>query len=377
MYQLVNYLLLPQILKEQFCLSTDELLYSINNTYYKINDIYFHNDFLATDETLRTDYEKAYRLYHLNGVHRPYNITENFDRGWDFSVTEQTVLRADMRMIYAYIDALERAALYDASTIIIAGDHGKHMDGNPETNPAVLIKLPMEKHELKYDSSPIHFRNIVATIAGTFLDDYSAYGPAVYDITDASDVERLHTIDDSVGNRIALKNYDESLRYSRLIVLGDADVGEYRLWNPHEINRIDYSIGDIIDFGVDNKYVDRLDYRLYKERGGATASNELSICFHLDNHKKDDLALHFICSDIYNDSQKIRIYANGNKVENVICTQNDIGKEMVVVLPEDSIQDEELVIRMVFPNAVTPNQLDRSNADMRILSVTFDSMWLE
>lgn len=372
LYQLVNYLLMPHFLKERFWLSTDTLLYNVKNIDYELNDVYFHNDFLAVNETLQPKYKKAFRLYHLNGLHPPYNMTEYFDRVWDFGVAEQNVLQGDMKIIYTYINEMKRIGIYDTSTIIILGDHGRHSYGNPETNPAVLIKPPMETHKLVYNCAPIHFRNIAATIAETVLDDYSAYGPSVYDITETSDVERLHTIDSSVVKRIGLTS-----GFRRLIILGDADANEYRLWNPHEINRIDYSIGDIIDFTTKNEYADQIDYRLYKEHEGATASNELSICFHLVNNENDNLALHFIYSDIYNDSQKIRIYANGDKVENVICTQDNIGKEMVVALPKDSIQDEDLAIRMVFPNAVTPNQLDRSNADMRILSITFDSIWLE
>lgn len=64
-------------------------------------------------------------------------------------------------------------------------------------------------------------------------------------------------------------------------------------------------------------------------------------------------------------------------MENKICTRDDIGKEMVTVIPKDSIRDGLLAVRLVFPNAVTPNQLDRNNPDMRVLSVVFDSMWLE
>jgi len=377
LYQLVNYLLMPQFFKEKFWLSTETLLYYIKNTDYELNDVYFHNDFVEAGETLQPDYEKAFRLYHLNGLHPPYSMTEDFDRVWSFGVAEQTVLRGDMRIIYAYINAMKQAGVYDKSTIIIAGDHGRHSHDNPETNPAVLIKLPKETHELVQNSSPIHFRNIGATIAETFLEDYSAYGPSVYDITDASDVERMHTVDHSVMRRIKLKSYDESQGCGRLIVFGDADAWDYQLWNPYEINRIDYLTGDIIDFTSDNSYADQIQYRLYKENGAATASNELSICFHLEDYKKEDLEFHFICSDLYNDSQKIRIYAGGNKVENIICTQDDIGKEMVTVIPKDSVRDDLLAIRMVFPNAVTPNQLDRDNPDRRVLSVAFDSMWLE
>lgn len=377
LYQLVNYLLMPQFFKESFWLSTETLLYHINNTDYKLNDVYFHNDFVDAGERLQPAYEKAFRLYHLNGLHPPYSMTEDFDRVWSFGVAEQTVLRGDMRIIYAYINEMKRIGVYDKSTIIIAGDHGRHSHGNPETNPAVLIKLPMEKHELAYNSSPIHFRNINATIAGTVFDDYSAYGPSVYDITEESDVERLHTIDHSIMQRIKLENYDESLGCGRIIVSGDADAWEYQLWNPYEINRIDYQKGEIIDFTSDNSYADQISYRLYKGDNGATASNELSMCFQLKDYQKGDLEFHFVYSDLYNDTQKIQIYAGGDKMENVICTRNETGEEMIVPIPEESIEDNLLTIRMVFPNAVTPNQLDRNNSDMRVLSVVFDSMWLE
>lgn len=377
LYQLVNYLLMPQFMKESFWISTETLLYNIQNTDYKLNDIYFHNDFVAAGEKLQIGYKKAYRLYHLNGLHPPYNMTESFERVWDNGVAEQTVLRGDMRIIYAYMNEMKRMGIYDKSTIIIAGDHGRHSEGNPETNPAVLIKLPMESHKLVCNSAPIHFRNIGATLAGTFLEDYSAYGPSVYDITDASDVERMHTITSSIMDRINVKSYDELQEHCRLIIHGDADAWDYEVWNPYEINRIVYQKGDIIDFTSDNAYANQINYRLYKENGAATASNELSICFQLGDQEKGDLEFHFIYSGLYNDTQKIQIYAGGHKVENKICTQGDVGKEMVTVIPKDSIHDGLLAVRMVFPNAVTPNQLDRNNSDMRVLSVSFDSMWLE
>lgn len=377
LYQVTNYLLMPQFLKEKFWLSTEKFLYNIRSAGYEVNDIYFHNDFVAANETLQTDYEKAFRLYHLHGLHTPYNMTEDFERVWDYGVAEQTVLQGDMRIIYAYINEMKRLGVYDASTIIIAGDHGKHDYGNPETNPAVLIKLPMETHELEHNSAPIHFRNITPTIAGTFLDDYSIYGPSVYDIAEESDVERLHTVNTSIMKRLDLKNQNGEVRTGRLIVKGDADAWDYQLWNPYEINRIEYQIGDIIDFTSDNRYADQIDYRLYKENGAATASNELSICFDLKNQQKKDLELHFAYSDFYNKTQKIAVYAGGNKVENVVCSRDSIGKEVTVKIPNDSLRDDLLTIRMVFPNAVTPNQLDRDNPDKRVLSVVFDSMWLE
>lgn len=155
---------------------------------------------------------------------------------------------------------------------------------------------------------------------------------------------------------------------------------KYRLWNPYEINCVDYQIGDVIDFTSDNSYADQINYRLYKENDAATASNELSICFHLQNRKSEDLEFHFVYSGIYSDSQKIQVYAGGTKADRIVLPpprKNKADNEITVKIPKDSIQNECLLLRLVFPNALTPNQLDRNNPDKRVLSVTFDSMWLE
>lgn len=377
MYQVVNYLLMPQCLKESFWTSTDTLLYHIKNDAYQLNDIYFYNDFAAANDTLQSTYDKAFRLYHFNGLHPPYSMTPYFDRVWSFGVSEQSVLQGDMKIIYTYLNELKRAGVYDNSTIIITGDHGRHTYDNPESNPAFLIKMPSETHALTLNSAPIHFRNIAPTLASTILDDYSAYGPSIYDITQESDVERLHTVDDSIMKRNDLQYYDTSLKCGRLIISGNAADFQYQLWNPYEINRIDYPLGGRIDFSSPNEYASQLHYRLYQENGTATASNELTLCFDLQDYENEDLTFHFVYSSIYNASQKIRFYAGGNRIETIICTKNDSPKEVIVSIPKESIQDDLLSIRMVFPNAVTPNQLDRANQDMRVLSVVFDSMWLE
>lgn len=154
-------------------------------------------------------------------------------------------------------------------------------------------------------------------------------------------------------------------------------MARYQIWDPYEINRIDYRLGETIDFTTDNTYAEQIKYRLYKENGAATASNELSICLRIEDAGKEDLTFHYTYSGVYNGEQTMRIYANGNSVETVTCTQENTGKDCTVAIPGDRIEDDTLILRFVFPNAVTPNQLDRENGDTRVLSVSFTSMCLE
>lgn len=73
----------------------------------------------------------------------------------------------------------------------------------------------------------------------------------------------------------------------------------------------------------------------------------------------------------------MRIYANGSKVDTVVCKEENIYKDNTVIIPGDRIEDGTLILRFVFPNAVTPNQLDRGNDDTRVLSISFESMCLD
>ncbi len=382
LYKLVNFYLLPQFVKEPFLISTDEMLETINysNYAYSNNNVQFYKDMKAAGK-LKPSCDKAFRLYHMRGVHRPFNSNEELEAVEYGSVTEMQQFTGLMKAMYRYIDEMKQIGAYESSTIIILGDHGRHEINNTESHPAVLIKQPYEKHALAYSSAPIHFRNIYATMAKGIMEDYSSYGPAVDDITDESDVERLHTIDGSIRERNYVDDdWDASNEYCRLIVPYDQDDADsYQVWNPYEINRIDYVPGEKIDFtDKDNKYNADISHRLYKEDGkGAVASNELSICFCINDLKRKDLNFHYTYSNVYNDKQDIRIYANGNKIGTVTCTNENSGIDNILTIPEDVMDDGQLVLRMVFPNAVTPAQLDEDNADTRVLSVEFESMMLE
>lgn len=381
LYKLVDFYLMPQFLKQYFWMSENMLLGSVSSSEdgYAYDDVQFYHDFKAA-QGLKTDYDKSFRLYHLEGVHKPYLMNENIERlqEGEAVVTEQQILQGNMRILSEYMEEMKKAGIYEKSTIIILGDHGRHEDGNIEANPAVLLKRPYEKNHLVHNSAPVHFRNLVASMAAAMMEDYSSYGPSMYDISEKSDAERLHTIHRSIRIRIPVDEpVDETPDYTRFIILDGADDGHYRYWNPYEINHFSYRMGERIDFAADNDYARQINYRLYKENNTAVASNELSMCLDLENYNKKDVKVHFVCSDLYNDAQKIRIYANGNKVTNITLTPENIGEDMSFTIPKDLISDQKLILRMVFPNAVTPNQLDRSDTDMRILSVAFDSMWLE
>lgn len=385
MLQLTNLYMMPLAMKKHFWMDTEELRNclvangEVMNGAYRMDDIQFWEEF--QQNLLQKQSGKTFRFYHLRGVHKPYRHDEQFRSVGYNGTDENRTFQGVMMLLQKYMDELKALGVYDDSTIVILGDHGRHNPEDAEKYPAILVKRAGERHPLQYSDNPVCFRNLVATIGSEIKGDYAEYGPGLFDVGQESDVQRLQTLNRQTAIEYAGYDgelYSESKTGVRFIVDDDgAGNLTYREWNPYEINRISYTYGDVIDFRASNFYADRLTERLYPVENGKTASNELTICFDLPEQKTGDLELAFTYAGVHNDTQKIRIYANGHKVDNVMCTTDQIGKETSVVIPKQYIKEKPVIVRMVFPNAVTPNQLDRSNDDMRVLSVTFDKMWLK
>lgn len=385
MLQLTNLYMMPLPMKERFWMDTEELKDcltvngEVTDDVYRMDDIQFWEEF--QQNLLQKQSGKTFRFYHLRGVHKPYRHDEQFRSVGYNGTDENRTFQGVMMLLQKYMDELKALGVYDNSTIVIFGDHGRHNPEDAEKYPAILVKRAGERHPLQHSDNPVCFRNLVATIGSEIKDDYAEYGPGLFDVGQESDVQRLQTLNEQTATDYAEYDgelYADSEAGARFIVYDDGTGNlSYREWNPYEINRISYSYGDLIDFRSSGAYADSLTERLYPAENGKTASNELTICFDLPEQKTGDLELGFTYAGVYNDTQKIRIYANGHKVDNVMCTTDQIGKEASVVIPKQYIKEKPVIIRMVFPNAVTPNQLDRSNEDIRVLSVTFDKMWLK
>lgn len=376
LYTLVNFFVFPQQIKEEFYISSNEITDNIGNyskenesgeSYYDLDDIRFYNE--LTDSELGIKYNKTFRLYHLEGAHGPYIINENMEESGG-ETSEQEQIKGVMKIVKLYMDKLKENGLYDDTTIIITGDHGRHEIGNLMVNPAIFIKRANEEHLLEYNTSPICFRNVVATIMMEAGVGYFKYGPSVYDIMPDSDVERLHTVWHEIIDGSSLENdmcWKES-NWHRIRVSNDGM--QLDTWDPYINNKINYELEDTITFEDGNPYADNLNYRIYKENGNATVSNELTLCFNISNIKSDDANFEFVLSNLYGNEQKMRFYVNGHWVSELMCTNDMIGKKQSIVIPKELI-DDIMVIRMVFPGAVTPHMLDEINNDNRVLSVGF------
>lgn len=382
MYRLVDYIVLPQELKKFFAVSTEDITDNIGtydvkerteDLYYDFDDVRFYQELYNSELDLK--YEKAFRLYHLNGAHPPFTMNENIERVQKDNTSEEQQIEGAMKIVNTYIGKLKQKGLYDDTTIIITGDHGQHENGNLMINPAILVKRVDETHSIVYNSNPVCFRNLVATIMEQAGVDYYDYGPSLYDISENSDIERLHTFpvglfeEDNIDTNDCWKDSE----WYRIAV--DQE-GHVSTWNPYARNYIEYKLGDTISFKDSEGYGDRIQERVYRKGDEILLSNEFTMCLAVENIPITDMNLDIEVTEVYNNSQTARIYVNGQYLQEWAFTSDMIGSNIGIKIPKNMIQDT-MVIRMVFPGAVTPKMLDADSTDERVLSIGISSIKLD
>lgn len=374
--------LAPMNMKRLFWISTDDIKKTINTSddIFSVSDADFYGS-LIRNNGLNTKYVKTFRLYHLEGIHPPFEFDDNLNYVEHDSVTELQVIRGIAGGITNYIQYMKDKGIYDNSMIVVVGDHGRHIHGNTKANPALLIKMPFETHDFQTNSTPVAFRNLYATLIHSVSNGQNGMGASLSDISTDSDVERLHTMDrDAMYGMDKLAFYADK-EFGRFIIYDtEGSTESFSEWIPTDINRIDYSPGDIIDFTKESKYIKDLANRLYYNDKGAYASNELTICFDINDFKKKDMVLDIELSELMSESQTMKLYANGSRLEIYDITAQN--KSLSLDIPEavfdnDMLDEGLLVVRMVFPGAVTPHMLDEKSEDYRVLSVNIESISLD
>lgn len=154
----------PYIVKNRFRYETAELNNESFSPGYSSRDPDFHEDLTSGAMTKTDAYDRAFRLYYLQGIHPGVNWDENLktsDPGWDEQLAKKPVeeitgpdlvdsLRGSFRNVELYIEKMKELGIYDSATIIITADHGRSiLSGKPlelranfAHSPVVLVKYP-------------------------------------------------------------------------------------------------------------------------------------------------------------------------------------------------------------------------------------------
>jgi hypothetical protein len=157
LYKLTAFRFAPHLMKRLFWMDTAEFNEAIDQTTdtgkrpYVQNDAHFYRNFLTNGGySVSSDYEKAFRLYLLNGAHVPYKLSsDGLDNSKATSLEEQ--VEGNFALLKAILQDLRDKGLYDSSTIIVSADHGQN---NYQQHPMFLYKAAGARGELTVSHVP-------------------------------------------------------------------------------------------------------------------------------------------------------------------------------------------------------------------------------
>lgn len=376
-YKLTAFTLAPQIIKPMCVPRIDDIYDSVGGSCYSVDDYQFCMDLLNNRISVG-NYENAFRYYHLWGAHIPGKVDKNLNpiERHDYNTYDQ--MCADFKIIREYISQLKSLGLYDNTMIVITGDHGQHDIRTVQARPAILIKNMNEHHELIVDAAPISFKNVYSSLAANALDDYSKYGAAVNDINwdKNRDTLRYHSIEEQTV-KTTEGAFEKNTPYEgeRFFCIQHDDGGiSYEEWNPYRINKVEYTLGEKIDFIRDSGAAKSVNTQINPTDEGIELADEFNLCLDLGDNisaTNEYCTISMNVSNVQGKQQKMLTYVNGKRVDTHIFNNPESYE---FTFPKDIIEDGKIIIRFVFPGANSDHQLDNSIDDWKIKSITISDV---
>jgi hypothetical protein len=185
------YKYMPHAFKAGFWMDTNDfsdVVHAKTTTTKKKDESAFYKE-LKRSGLVADEQSNYFVLQHLRGAHPAYNVDEN---GKYFGgATREQAIRGYFRMVEEYLRQMKDLGVYDDATIIITADHGDRK------NPQVIyfIKEPGVTHDtMPISAAPISHKDFMPTILANIGEDYSAFGPSIYDIGENNARERTMMI---------------------------------------------------------------------------------------------------------------------------------------------------------------------------------------
>ncbi|MDE7310215.1 MAG: sulfatase-like hydrolase/transferase [Eubacterium sp.] len=381
LYKLVSFYAMPQMLKQYFWIYSDDFSDFISITekdveMYNVDDPQFYMDFMNSGIE-KENGRNVFAMYHLRGVHAPYTMNEKCEFVDTTETSRDQQLKGSMKIVFEFISKMKEIGIYDNSTIIIAADHGGIQ---LYQNPAVLIKQRGVSQEFCKNSNPVTFENLYASIASSFLENYSQYGKDLFDVN-SEKVQRLHTASHILGEAYFPDNeIVEANNYARFLIPDDAkDIDGVEVYDSGAKNIIAYKMGEVLRCTTEEAWFEQIKTGMVKDASDAGCrilGNSFEVTFELSDYHNKDLVFHFEYENVYNNSQNVELYVNEDLIDNGICSQANTDKSMSFEIPKEYADNHKIDIRLEFPGAVRPSDLNSESADHRKLSINLVSMEL-
>lgn len=190
MLEFVGYKYAPHIMKQLFWFYSgefDSYKDTAASNQYVIDDVELYKKISNEEMTVSSD-KSVFKLIHLFGSHYPLSMNKYCERVDESETNAYQQTEGSLNIVFKYIDMLKENNIYDSTNIIITADHGSI---SYFQNPAFMVKTAGSSCDFNTSSAQVSFKEIPATIASFFLNDYSAFGRNVFDISENEQRLRL------------------------------------------------------------------------------------------------------------------------------------------------------------------------------------------
>ena len=212
MAQFSAYRYTPHAMKQYFWLSaqtfSDTVVITNENKPYA-GDSYRFGDELKKKGVSLTEEKNNFMFLHLKGCHGNYDLDAqgNYVGDGNSTLLEQT--KGYFTLLKQYMEQMKALGVYDSSTIIITGDHGKSEDVRSldtyKTTGLFVKPAGSSSGTLQTSSRPLSQTNFHATVLQAAGINSDEYGKSIWEVGEEEDVVRrfLYKV-----NKKALEEYE-------------------------------------------------------------------------------------------------------------------------------------------------------------------------
>jgi hypothetical protein len=374
MYKAVAFSYFPHAMKKNFVYYSGDF-----NNYMRINsNIYNLYDFNQTSFCQKlvnegldfSNKKKAFRLYHLDGVHPPYNLKPDLSIDSN-GTSEIDEALASLNVVCKFIDKLMEAGVYDRTSIIVMADHGA-IDKNQ--NPLLLVKPEKSEKRFSVSTAPISFDDLQNTILYLCTGD-NKYQPNVFSWDENDKRIRYYYYyrwDDSWDKEYLPNMFEYITDETAPNTMQIKKTG--RVYAPTGIIedfKVNIALGEKLVFGGNGEIEDAFIYGLSVPERTFTWSIGPKAKFVVYLEKKDledkDLVLSINFKYIYNQSQRIKCSVNGLFIDQK--TVDDVSKPINFYFPASLIPESgQIQVEFEFPDATL------NSNETRVLAFAFERM---
>ncbi|MBP3233621.1 MAG: sulfatase-like hydrolase/transferase [Eubacterium sp.] len=369
LYKLSLFKFMPHFLKARFWMQTSEFEEAMkrDNT-YQFDDSLFYEKFKQDGLTTSKSVKKSFTVYHMRGVHRPFNMDENAVFVGHTGRKNQLV--GTFKIVKEYIDKLKEQGLYDSSTIMITADHG---DKKQCQRIMLMLKEAGATGEVTKSHAPVSsfdFPIYFTGLIGETLPDQE-YGVDFKSLKD-DDTRRRYVYRNTADNsKLVVKKFytDAEAKKTKALKLEEEFVDNN--------GNVPYVLGTRLGFDADstgNSYVtegfgNNHGFRT-KMRG---PYGRLEIPF---EEIPDDTITAKI--ELYNECEMgydVIIKANGKELYNKTVDESVVRSGISFDIDPSCFNEDMLVLEFEFPHIsqeeMNIDVLDRT-ITLSVVSLTFD-----